>query len=147
MLIHVDECKRTQSIACSEDWHLLLPLSRLTPLYHTIRKSHDHSERIFRHWRDRYGVAGKNADTRLKRPGVPCQELRTSAALVVEWFRICVRHGWLGSARRSEPGELVPVDGDSRWRRLLIARKKRGLNLPYGPAAVKLGLARAGPAP
>jgi len=59
----------------------------LNPTYYTLRKSHENFERIFRHWRDRFGVAGKNADTRLERPGVPCQELWTSAALVIEWFR------------------------------------------------------------
>jgi len=70
------ECKRQQSIACSEGYRLLLPINRLTPCYHAVRKSRGYCERTFRYWRTRYGVAGKNADTRLKRPGLPFQQLR-----------------------------------------------------------------------
>ncbi len=147
LLRHTAECEKAQSIACSEEWRLLVPINRLTSYYHDVRKSHEHCERIFRHWRDRYGVAGKNADTRLKRPGLPFQQLRASAALAIEWFRICMRYGWLGSARRRDYGELRKVDGAKRLRSVLRARKMQGLALPYGPAAVKLGLARAGPAP
>jgi hypothetical protein len=147
LLRHTAECEKAQSIACEKEWRLLVPISRVTPYYHAVRKSHEHFERVFRHWRDRYGVAGKNADTRLKRPGLPFQQLRASAALVIEWFRICLRYGWLGSARRRELGELRVVDGTTRLKTTLGTRKKRGLSLPYGRAAVKLGLARAGPAP
>jgi hypothetical protein len=147
LLRHTAPCDRSQSIACEKEWRLLVPISRLTPYYHAVRKSHEHCERVFRHWRDRYGVAGKNADTRLKRPGLPFQQLRASAALAIEWFRICLRYGWLGSPRRRALGELRFVDGTKRLKATLRTRKKRGLGLPYGPAAVKLGLARAGPKP
>jgi len=147
LLRHTSECERAQSIACEKEWRLLLPISRLTPYYNALRKSHESVEKVFRHWRDRYGVAGKSADTRLKRPGLPFQQLRASAALVIEWFRICLRYGWLGSARRRELGELRTTDGSKRLKKVMLARKKRGLNLPRGPAAVKLGLARAGPSP
>ena len=87
----------------------------------------------------------KNADTRLKRPGIPFQQLHTSAALVIEWFRICLRCGWLGSARRRDLGEIRTTDGSAGLEQLLQSRRRLGLNLPRGPAAVKLGLARAGP--
>jgi hypothetical protein len=147
LLRHTPECERSQSIACSEEWRLLIPISRYTPYYHALRKSHETFERVFRHWRDRYGVAGKNADTRLKRPGVPFQQLRASAALAIEWFRICRRYGWLGSARRRDYGELKTTYSPRGVRAMLKLRKKHGLGLPYGPAAVKLGLARAGPSP
>ena len=79
LLRHTADYEKAQSIACSEEWRLLVPISRLTRYYHAVRKSHEHFERVFRHWRDRYGVAGKNADTRLKRPGLPFQQLRASA--------------------------------------------------------------------
>jgi hypothetical protein len=147
LLRHMAECERGQSIACSEEWRLLIPISRFTPYYHALRKSHQMFERTFRHWRDRYGVAGKSADTRLKRPGVPFQQLRASAALAIEWFRICLRYGWLGSARRRDYGELRTTTSPRGVRAILNLRKKLGLGLPYGPAAVKLGYARAGPAP
>ena len=116
------------------------PINRLTPYYHAVRKSHEHFERIFRHWRDRYGVAGKNADTRLKRPGLPFQQLRASAALVIEWFRICKRYGWLGSARRRDLGELRKVDGMKRLKSVLETRKRRR---PCTPLWTGRGQARA----
>jgi hypothetical protein len=147
MLVHGPECKRTQSIACETDWRMLLPLGRLTELYHALRHSHQSFEHVHRHWRDRYSVAGKNLESRLKRRGLPAQQLRSDAALVIEWFRLCLRHGWLGSARRGNGGELRKTNGLPPLARLSDARKKRRLDRPYGPAAVKLGLARAGPAP
>ena len=147
LLRHALECERAQSIACEKEWRLLVPVSRVTPFYHSIRKGHQNYERVFRHWRDRYGVAGKNADTRLKRPGVPFQQLRASAALVIEWFRICLRYGWLGSPRRREYGEIRVIRSVRALKGLLRFRNHQGINLPYGPAAVKLGLARDGPSP
>jgi hypothetical protein len=147
MLIHTPECKRTQSIACETDWRMLVPLSRLSPLYHALRKSHQSYEHVHRHWRDRYSSAGKNLESRLKRRGIPAQELRSGAALVIEWFRICLRNGWLGSHRRRNGGDPIPTDGHEALLRLLEARRKRAVNFPYGAAAVKAGLARAGPAP
>jgi hypothetical protein len=63
------------------------------------------------------------------------------------WFKLCLRHGWLGSARRSEPGELKTYNEARRLNRVLASRKKRRLGRPYGAAAIRLGLARAGPAP
>jgi hypothetical protein len=147
LLVHTEECKRLQSIACERDWRMLLPLSRMSELYHALKESHQSYERVHRHWRDRYKSAGKNLDSRLKRRGIAAQQLRSDAALLIEWFRLCLRHGWLGSARRSEPGELKTFSGAQRLEAVLSSREKRRLSRPYGQAAVKLGLARAGPAP
>src|SRR5262245_46749504 len=88
------------------DWRILIPLSRASELYHALRHSHQSYEHVHRHWRDRYSCAGKNLESRLKRRGLGAQQLRSDAALVIEWFRLCLRHGWLGSARRREPGEM-----------------------------------------
>jgi hypothetical protein len=147
LLRHTPECDKAQSISCSGEWRLLIPISRVTPYYQALRKSHQNCESVFRRWRDRYGVAGKNADARLKRRGFPFQQLRASAALAIEWFRICLRYGWLGSARRREYGEFRTTEPSESVSAILTLRKKHGLGLPYGPAAVKLGLARAGPSP
>jgi hypothetical protein len=89
----------------------------------------------------------KNLESRLKLRGIGAQRLRSDAALVIEWFRLCLRHGWLGSARRSEPGELKRASGTEALERVLESRRKRRLNRPYGAAAIRLGLARAGPSP
>jgi hypothetical protein len=146
-LPHTKECKRAQSIACAEDWRMLIPLSRLSALYHALRHSHQSFERVHRHWRDRYASVGKNLESRLKRRGIGAQRLRSDAALVIEWFRLCLRHGWLGSARRRQPGELKRTSGTEALESVLESRRKRRLNRPYGAAAIRLGLARAGPSP
>lgn len=57
-LPHTKECKRAQSIACAEDWRMLIPLSRLSALYHALRRSHQSFEHVHRHWRDRYSSSG-----------------------------------------------------------------------------------------
>jgi hypothetical protein len=119
----------------------------MTELYHALKASHQNYERVHRHWRDRYKCAGKSLDSRLKRRGLAAQQLRSDAALLIEWFKLCLRHGWLGSARRSEPGEIKTYSGARRLEAVLASRRKRRLDRPYGPAAIKLGLARAGPAP
>jgi hypothetical protein len=69
---------------------MLLALGRLTELYHALRRSHQSFEHVYGHWRDRYSSAGKNLESRLKRRGLPAQQLRSDAALVIEWFRLCL---------------------------------------------------------
>jgi hypothetical protein len=39
LLRHTPECEKAQSRACSEDFRLLLPISRMTPFYHALRES------------------------------------------------------------------------------------------------------------
>lgn len=138
------QCRCTQSIACEEEWRMLVPLSRRSETYHALGDMSKSMEHVFRHWRDRYGVAGNNPDTRPRRPGMGWQELRASAALLVEWFCLSLRHGWLGSHRRRNTEQPVPCQGRRRLRIMLGARRKASLDLPYGPAAVAAGLAPPG---
>ncbi len=39
-------CRRKQSVACSEEWRLLLPLNLTQPLYHALREVHFSFERV-----------------------------------------------------------------------------------------------------
>lgn len=134
-------CKGKQSIACEESWRLLLPTSRFTRRYHALKKAGENKERNWLHWRARYKVAGKNLDTRPKRPGLAWQELRASAALLLEWFRLCLRHGWLGSHRRRNHSEPVAFnDADRAIDAMLGRRRKMGLDLPYGRVAAISGV-------
>jgi hypothetical protein len=151
------DCKKDQSISCSADWRLLIPLWRTDPLYHELRASHERYERVQHHWRERYRVGPDNRSLRPKRIGLGCQELRASAAMVAEWLRILFREGWLASARRN------PHDPERNKKRgytgaggLDRFRKRIGLHRPYGRRAHRLGLgkldppsrrSRAGPAP
>lgn len=77
------------------------------------------------------------------------QRLRAQAARFLEWFRICLRFGWLAGHKAARAAELRAKNGigaDSH-QGLLFNRRKRRLDLPYGDAAVRCGLARAGPPP
>lgn len=104
------ECGKQQSIACRESWRLLLPVSRFGERYHALKKAADNKERNWHHWRARYTVAGASIDSRPKRPGLAWQELRASVALFLEWFRLSLRHGWLGSHRRRNREQPMPIN-------------------------------------
>jgi hypothetical protein len=143
------DCSKTQTISCSVEWRLLGPLSRRTERYHALKKGGKNLERVFRHWRERYTVGGNNADTRPKRAGITWQNLRAQTALLIEWFRLCLRHGWLGAHRRRNTATPYRQRGQNHLRNTLFKRAWEGIDLPYGKYAVKAGLAQglAGPAP
>lgn len=155
-------CQRTQSILCAENWRLLIPLSRLNPLYYALRKRHMSFEQTFRHWRQLYGAFGKEVMSRLSRSGIAAQELRTQAALMLQWFRIDLRQGWLArpdgtlwptindaqvvqlsGPRRLPNGRMGGGVGRRALNNVLASRRKRGLDLPYGRVAIRKGYARA----
>jgi hypothetical protein len=52
-----DACTKTQTIACSSDYRMLVPLWRTDPLYHELKESHSTYEAQHDWWRDRYKVA------------------------------------------------------------------------------------------
>jgi hypothetical protein len=101
-----------------------------------------------RGWRDRYAVSGTSNATRSKRRvSIPAQRLRAAAALLAEWFRICVRMGYIGNHSRRNPHQPVQRTGGAR--RLIkprAHRDKHELNLPMGPASLTLPFAPANPA-
>lgn len=90
------ECERVQSLQCKENWRLLLPLWRTNPAYQVLKATHSHYEAAHHRWRERYAVAGDTKADRSKRRGMGVQQLRGSAALIIEWLTICHRQGWLG---------------------------------------------------
>lgn len=133
-----DGCKKSQSIPCSEEWLLLQPLAITHPLFQTMRYLHNNLERIWGHYRSRYAYAGKDVTGRLKRPGVSPQRLRGQAALVIDWFRILLRHGWLGSWRTQNPNQPVGVSATKLVLNMERVRRARGLDVPYGKRWEKL---------
>ena len=136
------DCKRTQQISCSVEPRILVPLSRLTEQYNALRKAGKTMERVWRHWRDRYNVAGKNVDSRtFRRQSRECQELRAQTARFIEWVRVLVRHGWVGSHRRRNDNEPSKVDGAKRLLNILRARDRHAVDLPYGRYAIAAGFA------
>ncbi|WP_354697576.1 hypothetical protein DSM112329_03211 [Paraconexibacter sp. AEG42_29] len=123
-------CERSQSIMCSENWRLLLPLWRTSPAYQVLREKHQSYEASHHRWRERYAVAGDCKADRIKRRGLGVQQLRASAALVIEWLTICHREGWLGGPRINTRSETVVRRGEARayCDRLVAVRQALGLS-------------------
>jgi Transposase DDE domain len=146
------ECMKIQRIECSTEWLMLVPLSRKTELYHAIRKAHSNKEAFFRHLRERYGSAGKDFTGQLRRRGLPAQRLRASASVLLDWFRLNLRQGWLEAVelpvdvRSTAPERLsgkqdrqsgrltTPGYGAEGLAELLRAREADDTDLPYGAA-------------
>ena len=112
--------------------------------FHALQHSNRNKESLFHHWRRRYAVAGNDFAERPKRlQSVPCQMLRASAGLLVEWLRICLRHGWVsGPVTVNVQAPVKRDSGEFACRRVWNERRDEDLDLPYGPAAVRGGYAR-----
>jgi hypothetical protein len=134
------------SRACSSDWSQLLPLWRTDPLFAELSAARGLYERAHRHWRERYCVAGDTLSTRPKRRGLAVQRLRSAAAMLIEWLRICDRHGWLpGSTRRVfDALKRVTKGVTRRIEELRAERRSAKLHLPYGAAATAVGIPDVG---
>ena len=139
-------CRKEQSISCSKDFTLLLPLWRTSNLYQELRSSHDHYEAAHDWHRDRYKVAADQLANRPKICSMAWHQLLAHVACLIDWLRICYRHAWLGSARvrrrNHRPAErtyrrhgYAALDG------LMRRRASEGLCDAYGAKAVELGLA------
>jgi hypothetical protein len=133
------ECSGEQTIACSHDWRSLLPIWRTSEVYLALRNSHSNYERVHAHWRSRYRVSAATHEMRPKRVGVGFQQLRASAALLVEWLRVLSREGWTGSARRNN-ARPKRDRAERSVTKLLRYRLVNGLLSPYGAKAAELGL-------
>jgi hypothetical protein len=76
-----------------------------------------------------------------KRPGLAWQDLRASAALLLEWLRLCLRHGWLRISSPSQPQRTGPLDdADLATSTSCWEAAQMGLDLPYGRAAAISGV-------
>lgn len=123
-------CERVQSITCARDWRLLLPLWRTSEAYQVYRATHQQYEATHHRWRERYAVAGDCKADRFKRRGLGVQQLRASAALVIEWLTICHREGWLGGPRVNDRTEtrVQKHQITGYVRKLLTTRAALGLS-------------------
>ena len=121
-------CDRVQTISCSKDWTRLLPVWRTEELYAAMRETHGEYERAHHFTRVRYLVGPDTLSDRPKRIGSAWQQLRSSAALFLEWLRICMRQGWVGRGGPRAEGR------PHRPRRLLasVARRRQKLGRTGG---------------
>jgi hypothetical protein len=144
-----EECRtKMQTISCRREYRALLPISRRERLFHDLMASHSHFEGVFDSWRDRYAVSGTSNATRSKRRlSIQAQRLRGAAALLAEWFRICVRMGYIGNHSRLNGHTPVKrTRGNKLMAKLIEYRRLEVLDLPVGPMAAKLPF-RAGAPP
>lgn len=141
------DCARTQSISCSTDWRSLVALWRTEPLYHELRQSHGRYEAVHDWWRDRYSVGADNLANRPKMRGIGAHKLRASAAMLIEWLRICKIEGWLGSPRQNHnsPTRTYRDAAHRAVANLLDMRARVGLHAAYGSRAAALGLGEIPP--
>lgn len=153
LIPRTSDCQRLQQIACRTDWVQLPLLAQETSLFHAVRHAHHNKEGNFHADRMRYAIAGKEGLGRLHRSGIDVHRLRCSASLLLNWFQVSLRHGWIDavaldvSANDSNPKLLSTLhDGIGADKRddLLRARDEDALELPYGRAARRLRTAYAG---
>lgn len=128
-----EACHARRTISCSKNWRYLIPLWRTEEAYLVLRNSHSHYEKTHWRWRDQWLVAGDNSQTRPLRRGIACQQLRSEAALLLEWLLICHREGWLGAARENHEHPIVQHDA-RKVDVMKRSRMNRGLHLPAGKA-------------
>ncbi len=142
-------CAGEQRIRCETDWRALIPLSRLSPTYHELLKTHYEYEGVHDYWRDRYRVAADTLAIRPKIVSLKWHRLRAYVATFIDWLRIAAVNGWLGSARgakRAKRGVRTKINAAAEAvTNLINERSKNGLDLPYGPSAAALGLGETTP--
>jgi hypothetical protein len=142
------DCRLTQRLSCASDWVQLPLLSQDTALFHAVRHAHHNKEGNFDANRHRYALAGQEGLERLCRSGIDAQRLRCTAGLLLNWFRLSLRQGWLEpveldvTRNPAEPLRLATlhegVVGTDKLDDLLRYRDQECLELPYGRAAHRL---------
>jgi hypothetical protein len=141
-------CAAEQTISCSADWRLLVPLPRTEALYHELKESHQTYEAAHDYWRDRYKVGADDIGIRPKIVGLGWHRLRANAACLIDWLRIAAKNGWLSctvSAVKVAGERKFKSVGEKIAQRLGKLRVAAGLAASYGPQAKKLGLGPAAP--
>jgi hypothetical protein len=148
MLGLTEDCKKDQTISCSKDWTMLVPLAQTEPLYQELLASHKSYEAVHDYFRDRYRVGGNSVTNTPKRVSIGWHRLRANVACLIDWLKIAYRCGWLGSApskKRHEGKRRFKWQGEREVARLADSRAYSGLSGAYGPAAVKLGFLQEKP--
>ena len=86
-------CLLRQTLSCSANYRVLLPLWRDEQAYTALRVSHQNYEHKHRDLRIQYLLGPDCLALRPKRAGIGCQQLRANAALIIEWLRVLLRWG------------------------------------------------------
>jgi hypothetical protein len=125
------ECRAgSQTLACSTEWLLMGKLSRLRPLYHALRARHQSAERVHYLNRIRYNIGPKGIEGIPRRNGIPWLRFRALVARALDWLRICLRNGWLGSHRTRNAKQPRLYNAQARLERVLASRRAHDLDIP-----------------
>jgi hypothetical protein len=95
-------CEPVKKISCTHDFRALVPHPRESEAFAAMSIRQKNLEGPHDDWRDHYGVAGNSLKTRPKRIGMAWQQLRATAALVLEWLWVHARMGWTGQPRAAK---------------------------------------------
>lgn len=152
-----DECAQSQTVdpeklvaadtrysgtrSISNGYRLLIPVPRTEERYYALKAAHKNMERTFHHQRQRYRTIGNDETGKLKRFGIGAHQLRSELARLMEWFRLSIRFGWIGSERRYRKIILVTRRGHRALASVMASRIRRGLQIPYGRQAFRRGWA------
>ena len=111
--------------------------------YAAMRETHGEYERVHHFPRVRYLVGPDTLSDRPKRIGSAWQQLRSSAAMFLEWLRICLRQGWVGrggpraearplaaASLRASPGGDRSSDAPAEVASHARARTREGIRPP-----------------
>ncbi len=127
-------CARVQTILCSKSYRDLLPVWRNDPAYAAMRTSHPNFEQKHHQLRTQFLVAGNSLANRPKRVSMRWQQLRATAAVLIEWLRVLQTTGWNRGGTRLE---VVTTSGGGMVAKLEAARARRrvaDLPSPDAPA-------------
>jgi len=130
-----DRCEGTQSMLCSKATRRLIPIWRTSPVYNVLRNQLGTLEHVHEDWRTWFRSGGKNLRERPRRVGIEWQQLRASAALLIEWIWVLQRQGWIGR-KRTERVQAVPLSDGGRYSKLM-RRRRRDFLLGGGYASGK----------
>lgn len=141
------DCARIQTVRCEDEYLVLRGLSPRTERYQALQASQRNLERTHFQKRRRFAVAGNDNTGKLKRRGIQVHRLRAATARFLEWFYICLRHGWIGGHKFVNPQKIQQRRAWMKIEQIINRRRNAGLHLPYGRAAIRLGLAPPLPPP
>ena len=145
-------CLGLQTLSCSHEWLRVTALPQTAEICQAIRTRHGVYERTAWHMRQRSGAVGKYLPEVLQRPGMAVQQLRLAASMLLLWFRLCLRNGWLPSVEAPidvrTPTRVRLSGRQDRWsgeireagigtpnlHKLMAERQAKGLLNPSGPA-------------
>lgn len=127
------EHRKEWSLACSRDWRRLKPLSRFDPVFHELLVARGNREGPHADRRERWGIAGNDVSSRLRRIGTDWQDLHAALAALLEVTLVGYRLGVFEGAKLAKVSVSdYKEKGKEKLDALKAWRREHKLHLPYG---------------